>query len=93
MNRIIDWIARNIDVEWIPFSAGYQLDSSVELLATDASGSCGNGGRRSWKLVNAMGDTIEAGFTCECGRGCGGSDCIVDDWGYHDTVLEKYRVN
>ena len=31
--------------------------------------------------------------TCRCGRGCSNNDCIRDDWGYHDTDIERYRVD
>lgn len=38
------------------------------------------------------GQTVAAFTSCPCGRGCGGTDVVVDDWGYHDTAPEIEAV-
>lgn len=52
---------------------------------------CGSGGRRNWRIINANGKVVAKGITCMCGRGCCNTDCICDDWGYHDTDIEEFR--
>lgn len=41
------------------------------------------------------GQTVAAFVTCPCGRGCGDKDCVVDDFGYHDTepTIEAVRLD
>jgi hypothetical protein len=53
---------------------------------------CNNGNYPAWSITNPRGQVVAKGITCRCGRGCSGTDCIRDDWGYYDTVIEKYRA-
>jgi hypothetical protein len=51
---------------------------------------CNNGQYpRYWVLFK--GKVVREGITCRCGKGCSNTDCVRDDWGYHDTVIEEYR--
>lgn len=57
-------------------------------------GYCGDGGYSRVKIVDKTTHaTVWQGVTCTCGRGCGGRDCVRDDWGYHDTDIEEFRAN
>lgn len=53
---------------------------------------CTNGHYPAYQIRTESGDVVYAGVTCRCGRGCSNTDCIRDDWGYHDTDIEKYRA-
>lgn len=46
-------------------------------------------------VLTRDGQTVAEFATCPCGRGCGGKDVVVDDWGYHDTapVIEAVRLD
>ena len=54
---------------------------------------CTNGHYPAYQIRTESGDVVYAGQTCRCGRGCSNNDCIRDDWGYHDTDIERYRVD
>ena len=91
-NRFINRYKRaTANQEWREFFPGFQLREGLRLEVTETDQYCGSGGRRYWRLINTAGEWLEAGETCACGRGCGNSDCIRDDWGYRDTVIEQYR--
>lgn len=52
---------------------------------------CGGGAYSKYRILDKNGDIVCSGETCRCRRGCGGRDCIADDWGCHDTDIERYR--
>lgn len=55
---------------------------------------CGSGTTVNVELTHD-GQTVAAFVTCPCGRGCGNKDCVVDNWGYHDTEpeIEAVRID
>ena len=55
---------------------------------------CGSGTTVKVELTRD-GKTVATFTTCPCGRGCGGKDVVVDDWGYHDTEpqIEAVRLD
>ena len=55
---------------------------------------CGSGTTVNVALTRD-GQTVATFTTCPCGRGCGGKDVVVDDWGYHDTEpqIEAVRLD
>jgi hypothetical protein len=53
---------------------------------------CNNGNYLTYTVTNQRGQVVASGITCRCGRGCSGTDCIRDDWGYRDTAIERYRA-
>lgn len=55
------------------------------------SAGCSNGNYPAYEVLDEAGNVVQSGITCRCGRGCSGTDCIRDDWGDHDTDIEKYR--
>jgi hypothetical protein len=66
---------------------GYKLIVLDEGMETG----CNNGQYPEWILTDEKGNIVESGFTCACGRGCSDTDCIRDDWNFHDTCIEQYR--
>ena len=52
---------------------------------------CGSGATVNVALTRD-GQTVATFITCPCGRGCGGKDVVVDDWGSHDTAPEIEAV-
>lgn len=52
---------------------------------------CSNGNYPGYEIRNSEGRVVQSGLTCRCGRGCANTDCIRDDWGDHDTDIEKFR--
>lgn len=73
----------------LPLKDGYVL-----VCYADDGQFCGDGGRTRWALIDC--DTVVAVFeSCHCGRGCGGGDCVRDDWGRHDCAseIEAVRVD
>lgn len=72
-----------------------KLKFNLDLVCDFYSGGyCGDGGYRLVRLVGKnSGLTVWSGMTCTCGRGCGNKDCVIDDWGYHDTDIEQYRAD
>lgn len=48
---------------------------------------CGAGTTVQVELVKD-GQVVKQFITCPCGRGCGGLDCVSDDWGDHDCTPE-----
>ena len=81
---------------WYDYDPGYDLLPGYKLQAMNLSGDnvyCGGGGHRAWRLIAPDGSIVEHGDTCVCGRGCCNRDCIDDEYGYHDTVLEQYRAD
>jgi hypothetical protein len=52
---------------------------------------CNNGNYPSYTVKDQNGTIVAQGVSCRCGRGCSETDCVVDDWGYYDTAIEKYR--
>lgn len=54
---------------------------------------CGAGDSCAVDIVADNGAVVWHGVTCPCGRGCGGKDCVVDDWGRHDTDVEPFRAS
>lgn len=82
--------------EWYNCNPGFELLPGYRLETMDLSGDnvyCGGGGHRAWRLIAPDGSVVEHGDTCVCGRGCCNRDCIDDEYGYHDTVLEQYRAD
>jgi hypothetical protein len=54
---------------------------------------CNNGNHPKWKVIDKKsGNIVESGITCGCQRGCSNTDCIRDDWGARDTLIEQYRT-
>lgn len=69
-----------------------KLKDGYSLFWHDPIGSsCGSGGRTRVDLLY-KGDLVKRFETCICGRGCANRDCVIDNWGAHDTVIEEYRV-
>lgn len=71
-----------------PLKEGYTL--WVECLEEPG---CTNGHYPAYELRDSEGNVVLSGVTCRCGRGCSNTDCIRDDWGDHDTVLEDFRTD
>ncbi len=68
------------------------LKPGYTLACLSADGqTCGNGGTSDWELRH-NGQLVHTFWSCCCGRGCGGKDCVVDDWGYHDCAPEIEAV-
>lgn len=65
-----------------------KLKEGYALVRTWSDGRfCGDGGRSVWEL-RLDEQVVRAFWSCGCGRGCGGGDCVRDDWGYHDCAPE-----
>lgn len=78
------------NVNSMKLKPGLQLQMQ-EVDSNSNAGCCG-GGRRNWRIINAAGKVVAKGITCMCGRGCCNTDCVCDDWGYHDTDIETFRA-
>ena len=85
------------DYEWqvlyksdLPLKEGYAL-----VCYADDRQFCGDGGRTRWALIDPSDMVIAVFESCNCGRGCGGGDCVRDDWGRHDCApeIEAVRVD
>ena len=74
---------------------GIELKSGLTLQMRDndpdSNVGCGGGATSDWRIIGPSG-VVASGRTCRCGRGCCNRDCIVDDYGCHDTVIEQYRA-
>ena len=53
---------------------------------------CGAGDLCDVEIVDVDDAVVWRGVTCPCGRGCGGADCVRDDWERHDTDIEPFRA-
>lgn len=69
-----------------------KLKEGYELICIETDDNyCGDGGRSKWEL-RKDGQTVHTFESCHCGRGCGDSACVRDDWGYHDCEPEIEAV-
>lgn len=88
--------ARDFDQEQVLYKSDLPLEEGYSLVChADEGQYCGDGGRTRWALIDPR-DTVVAVYeSCHCGRGCGGGDCVRDDWGYHDCApeIEAVRID
>lgn len=71
-----------------PWFTGRPLKNGLRFFLEPLEGYCGDGFYPAYRIEGPNGKTIVEGRTCTCGRGCGGTDCVSDSWGYHDTGIE-----
>lgn len=70
-----------------------KLKEGYSLVWGDTVGNgCGSGGYADVDVVY-HGAVVRTLRTCPCGRGCANRDCVVDDWGRHDTDIEDIRAD
>nr|DAI10833.1 MAG TPA: protein of unknown function (UPF0146) [Caudoviricetes sp.] len=70
-----------------------KLKSGFALVLGEFSSDLGCGSGTTVKVtLTRDGLPVTTFTTCPCGRGCGGKDCVVDNWGYHDTEPEIEAV-